>query len=263
MLMNEIQPVVIYITDERKSHMEKELKSLPFDPLYYKGYTPNDCTSYINYKHQEYPEKDTTLCCTKSHIGALKYYLENSTKSMVLILEDDVLFTKNFMSKVQHILELWQKHESEIDFVSIGYAVNTQIKSNKSDCELYWDLYCKDGCVWGALGYLVKRAVAEDIVRCFDQPTTLELNQAIQKKIKDNGNKIYSPKVIRAQIDAILSLCWRQAFVKPILIIESPLFNSTIMPDDSNSNTRGWNAAFKSGELNIDEFDECCKLYLE
>ena len=260
--MNDIQAVVINITDERKHHMEKELKSLPLDPLYYKGFTPSECTSYINYKHPDYPEKDTTLCCTRSHLGALKYYLENSTKNMVLILEDDVLLTKNFVSKLHHVLELWQKHESEIDFVNIGYLPNAEVKSNKSDCELCWDLYCKDGSVWGTQGYLVKRSVAEDMIRCFDKPTTSELYESIQQKIKINGNKIYSPKATRAQIDAILSLCWRQAFVKPILIIESPLFNSIIMPNYSNSNTRGWNAAFKSGELNVDDFDECCKLYL-
>lgn len=262
MSLDDIQPVIIYIND-RQFHMREQIDPLPFVPLYFKGYTPKDCTSYINHKHSEYPEQDTTLCCTRSHIGAIKYFLEHSTKSMVLILEDDLLFTKNFVIKLQNILKLWDKYDSEIDFINLGYMPNTNIKYKKSDSELYWDLYCKDGSVWGAQGYLIKRSVAEDMVRWFDQPTTFDLYQAIQNKIKYNKNIIYSPKVTRAQIDVILSICWRQAFVRPMLVIECPLFNSTITPTDSNSNKRSWNDAFKSGELAVDDFHPCCDLYLQ
>jgi hypothetical protein len=190
----------------------------------------------------------------------LKYFLENSDKQIALVLEDDVLFAKNFMFKLKHVLDMWYKHESEIDFISIGYLPG-ECKSNKNDIFLYWDLYVKGGSLWGAQGYLMKRSVAEEIVRRFDQPNTQQLRIAVETKIKENG-RIYCPKYIRLQSDVIFSSCWRQAFTKPMLVIESPLFNSSIKPDDSNSNTRGWNKAFQSGALNVDDFDSSCELYL-
>lgn len=260
MNITDIQPVVLYITEERRLHVEKQLHDLPFVPIFYKGYLPTECTSWINYKHPEHPEKDTTLCCMRSHIGVLKHFLEHSSKNIALVLEDDVLFTKDFMRRLESILELWQKHESEIDYVSIGYLPN-DMKSKKNDKEMYWDLYCNGGSVWGAQGYLVKRSVVEDMVRCLDQPSSNELNESIQRKIKTNG-RIYSPKVIRAQADVVFSVCWRQAFIKPMLVIESPLFNSTISETDSNANTRGWNKAFQTGELRVEDFAPCCELYL-
>jgi hypothetical protein len=257
---SQVEPVVIYINEERKLHMENQLKQFPFSPLFFKGYNPENSASYINYKDEKHPEKDTTLCCTRSHIGALKYFLEHSDKQIALVLEDDVLFSKKFMFKLKYVLDRWQKHESEIDFINIGYLPG-DYKSKKNDNFLYWDLYLEGGSLWGTQGYLMKRSVAEEIVAKFDQPNTQQLKIALEAKIKENG-KIYCPKYKRLQSDTILSLCWRQAFIKPMLVIESPLFNSSIMPDDSNSNTRGWNKAFKSGALNVDDFDSSCELYL-
>jgi hypothetical protein len=40
-----------------------------------------------------------------------------------------------------------------------------------------------------------------------------------------------------------------------MLVIENPIFNSSISPADSNSNTRNWHLLFQSGELKIDEFE--------
>lgn len=260
MNISDIQPIVIYINDERRRHMEEQFKDLPFSPIFYKGYTPDDCKSYMTYKHPEHPEKDTTLCCMRSHVGALKHFLENSSSNIALILEDDLLFTNNFVRRLEVVLELWRKHESEIDYVSIGYLPSAS-KSKKNDSDMYWDLYCNGGSVWGNQAYLMKRAVAEDIVRSLDKPNSKELYDAIQLRAKSNG-RLFSPKVIRAQADVVFSVCWRQAFIKPMLAIESPLFNSTITTTDSNSNTRGWNNAFKSGELRVEDFAPCCDLYL-
>jgi GR25 family glycosyltransferase involved in LPS biosynthesis len=241
--------------------MEEQLRPFPFTSLYYKGYTPKDCTSYINYKHPVLPEEDTTLSCTRSHIGVLKHFLEHSEKQVVLVLEDDLLFCKDFMTRLTHVLEVWNKHISEIDYVSIGYGPSDINISNKTDDVLNWDLFCNNGSVWGTLGYLVKRSIAEDMVRCFDTPTVSSLYQALYTKIKANGT-LYSRKSIRAQADVVFSVCWRQAFIKPMLVIESPLFSSTITITDSNSNTRGWNKAFQRGELKVDHFAPCCELYL-
>jgi GR25 family glycosyltransferase involved in LPS biosynthesis len=240
--------------------MEKIAPKLP-SPLWCKGYTPAECTSYITYKHPKYPEKDTTLCCLRSHIKALKHFLENSEKEFVLILEDDILLTTDFTRKLENVIACWDKHSAEIDFVTIGFNPGNYA-SKKSDAGLYWDLYCEGGAVWGMLAYLMKRAVVEDLVKVLDQPTTHDLYQVVERKIKENGGRIYCPKLLRAQSDAIFSMCWRQAFVKPILVIESPMFNSTISPEHSNSNTRGWNSAFQKGELKVEDFDPCCELYL-
>lgn len=256
-----IQPVVVYINDDRRHHMEKQLEKVGFTALWCKGYTPDDCVSYINHKHPEYPEKDSVFCCMRSHIKALKYFLENSNKDYALIMEDDLLITKTFNERLNNVLEAWGKHHEEIDFVSIGYLPGNY-QSKKSDGELYWDLYCKSGSVWGTQAYLVKRSIVEDMVRRLDQPNSYELYQAINAKIKENGGKLYSPKLVRAQSDIVLSVCWRQAFIKPMLVIESPLFNSTISPTDSNSNTRGWNSAFQTCELKVKDFDPCCSIYL-
>ena len=260
MNLSDIQPIVLYITDERRRHMEEQLRPFPFLPIYYKGYTPDTCKSYITYKHPEHPEKDSVLCCIRSHIGALKHFLENSSSSIALVLEDDVLITNDFMRRLENALELWQKHDSEIDYVSIGY-LPSDAKSKKNDKDMYWDLYCNGGAVWGTQAQLFKRSVAEDIVRCLDQPDSKELHEAIQRRITSNG-RLFSPKVIRAQADVIFSACWRQAFIKPMLVIESPLFNSTITTTDSNSNTRGWNNAFKKGDLRVEDFAPCCDRYL-
>lgn len=259
MKISDIEAVVICITDERKRHMEKQTELFPFSTLFFKGYTPSESVSYINCKHPVYPEKDTTLCCTRSHIHALKYFLEHSDKQIALILEDDVLFSKQFISKLTNVLELWNMHKTDIDYVSIGYAPSG-CKSIKCYNELYWDLNCEDGDVWGTLGYLVTRSVAEDIVHTLDQPNTSILVNAIINRIKLNQT-IFSPKNLRLQSDVIMSLCWKQAFIKPMLVIESPQFNSTIVPENKNSISHGWNSIFKSGELNINDFDEICAIY--
>lgn len=264
--LKDIQPVVIYVNDERRTYMEHVSKSLPWETLFYKGYTPETSKDYINYKHSLYPEFDTTLCCTRSHIGALKYFLEHSTKNIVLILEDDITITKNnFFPKLKHVLELWQKHSDEIDYVSIGYGPNQYLKSNKTENELHWDLVSPDGDndmnVWGALAYLVKRSVAAEIVARFDTPNTFELQNAVIAKIVQNKCK-FSGKGVRLQSDTIFSICWRQAFVKPMLIIENPIFNSTIVPVHSNMNNHCWGTLFTNGCLNASDFENA-ELFLK
>jgi GR25 family glycosyltransferase involved in LPS biosynthesis len=242
--------------------MEELFKGLPFSPIFYKGFTPDECKSYIDQKHPVHPEQDTTLCCLRSHISALKHFLEHSDKSMALMFEDDVLIRKDFVPQLQKVIELWKVHTSEIDFINIGYLPGN-IQSKKNENELYWDLYCNGGSLWGCQAYLLKRSVVEDIVKCLDKPCVSQLNEAITMKIKENGGRIYSPKIVRAQADVVFSICWRQAFVKPMLVIESPLFHSSIIPTDSNSNTRGWNKAFQNGDLSVEDFAPCCELYLK
>jgi hypothetical protein len=259
--IDDIQPIVIYINDERRRHMEEELKDFPFSTMFFKGYTPNESAPYINYKHPVYPELDTTICCLRSHIGALKHYLENSTKSLALIFEDDVLLSKEFFPKLERILKLWQTNESEIDYVSIGYRPG-QYSHKKSQDELCWDVFCEGGSIWGCQAYVVKRSVVEDMVRYLDTPTVSGIYEGMYRKLLAN-KCTYSMKAVRAQSDVVMSVGWRQAFIKPMLVIESPLFDSTISSSNANVNGGDWKKAFQSGELKVCDFAPCCDLYMK
>ena len=258
----DICPVVIFISEERKKHMETQIKVFgSIKTHFYKGSKPEDCKSYITYKYPALPESDTTLCCTKSHIGALKHFLDNSDKQVVLIMEDDTILRKDFMNKLMEILNSWKSHE-DIDYISIGHLPG-EVKSNKSEGELHWGLDCENGNVWGTQAYLMKRNIAEDVVKHLDQENTLKIYESIKMKINNNNGIYYSRKAIRLNIDAILSICWRQAFIRNMIVVESPLFNSLITPSHSNSNTRRWNEYFKSGKLKVDDFAPECELYLK
>lgn len=229
---------VISCNDERKTKMAKMIDDLriPYDYVMFEAHTPADSKSYINYRDPKIQESDSLICCSRSHISAIHSFVTTQCKKdYVLIVEDDVRFIKNgFERELEQVIEIWEKHADEIDFVNIGYLLK-ESKSLKSDGVLHWSMAGPGGALWGTQAYLIKRPIAEKMASVLTQPSSKELYDAVFNYVyAHNGGIVYANKQILLSPDYFLSICWRQGYAKPMLAIEDSDLKSTIFEGQIN-----------------------------
>jgi GR25 family glycosyltransferase involved in LPS biosynthesis len=229
-----IQTIIINGNPMRKQFLEKmfsELKiKLDFD--FFEAFIPENSKEYTNFKTERLPELDTLLCCSRSHGAAIHSFVNNpkyKDKEIVLVLEDDVTFIKEgFEEELTKIIELWEKHEDEVDYVNIGYLTMNSV-ALKSDKNLHWDTTASGGALWGAQAYLIKRSKAIEMASVIHKETSKDLYESILEMIltKNNGFK-HCNKQIQLTPDSYLSILWRQGFCRPPLAVEFQSLDSTI-----------------------------------
>jgi len=223
--------------------MFTELK-LSYPVHFFRGHTPDMSHDYMNDRDVLRPEKDTELCCTRSHASAIKCFVDNyKDKDYLLVIEDDVtLLSENFTEKLEEVIEIWKKHETEIDYVSVGYLPNTQPhKSDNQDGVLKWNM--TNCSVWGEQAYIMPNKIAVSMSKLLFQPTSNDLRQSVKTHISCiNNGRGYVDNYLRLQIDAIMPMCFRQGIVWPLMGIEMP-FNSLIRLDN-RSHFNIWNAVY-------------------
>jgi len=252
-----IQIVVIGCNKERKRVLGQQFTELGITTPYtfFDGYTPATSKDYIVDRHPTLPEYDTTLCCMRSHAGALHHFLTHFPhKQYVLILEDDVSLLRTFETELSNVMELWGKHSADIDYVSLGYFPHAKGKhgSLSSDSVLNWGVDCANGVLWGTQAYLVKRSAAVSMVNVLHKPTSKALRESMAAFVREERHgAYYSRKDLRNQSDVMLSVGWRQGFVYPIMVIELPC-ESIIAP--GTNNTARWENVFINGNRMKEDF---------
>lgn len=233
--------LIMYIVScntQRKTKIMKMIEdlSIPYDYVIFEAHTPADSKDYINYRDSKIQESDNLICCSRSHISAIRSFsIMHPEKDLVLILEDDVRFIKTgFEKELEEVVNMWAKHEDEIDFVNIGYLLK-ESKSLKSDGILHWSLAGPGGALWGAQAYLIKRPIAEKMASILHQPSSKDLYDAVFNYLYTvNKGVAYANKAILLSPDYYLSICWRQGYVKPMLAIEDNDLESTIFAGQIN-----------------------------
>jgi GR25 family glycosyltransferase involved in LPS biosynthesis len=241
-LKSRISTYIICCNDERKSRMVRMFNNLNISLEYkiFDAFTSENSKEYLNFKHEKNPEGDGLICCSRSHIAVMKKFLEEfPAKEFILILEDDVRLLKTgFEQELENVINVWEKHFDEIDYINIGY-LKAQAVGLKTDGILNWDMTGPKGALWGTQAYLVKRGIAEKIVKALDQPSAQHLINAIHEYIKvENKGKEFCLKEFRLSPDSFLPACWRQGFVKPMLVMEDQsersLIHSWLINKDRN-----------------------------
>jgi len=219
---------LVYIcgNDDRKEFQMKQVQELglPFNIHYFRAFTPAISKDYIKDYDATYPESPQEICCTRSHIGAIQWYIENSNTDYVLICEDDVSFLKtDFADRLNTIIETW-KHYTDIDFISIGYLPHANKRSHMAkyqDRNLYWSCHDPIQNIWGLQAYLIKRKSAQAMVELLYKSNTTELRTTINEYIKRPG-VINHGRLNRLQSDSLIPMFFKQGFVYPMMAIEMP-----------------------------------------
>jgi hypothetical protein len=236
--------------------MEQQINhlKLPFPVHYYKGYVPETSVEYLIDKDATLPENDATQCCMRSHAGALHELVTKFPEAAVgLIVEDDVLFHRGFETEIKKVMAVWDRHE-EVDYVNVGYLPPKEPRASlKVDKMLRWGLDCEKGNVWGTQAYLIKRSVAESMVRILHQPTTKALREAFQRHFVDTlHSKRYSHKSIRNQSDVLLSVGWRQGYIYPMLVVENNIVS--IIEKGPAYDARNWGTYLSGPDYTLSDF---------
>jgi GR25 family glycosyltransferase involved in LPS biosynthesis len=252
-----VQIIVITCSETRKHIIKQQLDnlriSIPY--VFFQGYTPATSESYIVDKDPKYPEKDTMICCMRSHAAAIQQFVvEFPEKDYLLVLEDDAALLKGFEKELEQIMDIWSKHDDEIDHISLGYFPKSSVHlSEKKFKNLYWNLQHN---VWGTQAYIVKRSVAKQMAEVLHRLTTKDVRKAFDDHILTNlKGKSCANKIALVQPDVLLSVGWRQAIVFPLMVIELPI-KSTINPSSNARELGRWDPVFSTGGRKIDEFYE-------
>jgi len=249
--MDSLQIIIICCNEARKQFQETQMRDLELPYSFYKAYTPETMGDYIQTRNLVYPEPHTVLCCTRSHIGALKFFVNNyPEKSYVVIAEDDVLLIHAFKEELEKNIERW-KTKKDIDYITLGCSPGQK--------ERPASMYEEDNLLWGSMTVwsttlqIIPRQVAERMVSLLDVKNTTQLYAVIENERKTiDNNKGYSTKKIRLQSDVIFSILWRQACVWPPMAIEEEQFLSCINNEPNNR----WKHIF---DLNIRKKEEFYK----
>jgi hypothetical protein len=248
--MDSLQIIIICCNEERRRFQKQQMEDLQLPYAFFDAYTPKTIGDYCKEKHKTHPEPDTTLCCVRSHIDAIKFFVnEYPDKEYVFIAEDDILLIKKFKEELKSTMELFKNHK-EIDFITLGCGLGQREKplSQFNDGTLFWGQLC----VWGATLQIFPMSVAKAIIKILDAKNTSELFKNMNnERLKINNGRGYCNKDIRLQADAVFSILWRQACVWPPMVIESASFNSCITPTDTNDR---WQHIFDLNIRNKDEF---------
>ncbi len=221
--------------------------------MYFPGFTPSTSKAYIADYDDPHPEFDTTMCCFRSHIGALRHFINNSHADYCIVMEDDVaLLQSGFQTYVDNILCGWKDHP-DIDYIVIGHLVGDKSHDFAQSCESFeWDP--RGAVVWGFQAYIVRRESAARILSRFDKPNTAVIRKAAWEEIESRNGKVpYENRYPRIQCDSIIPAFFKAAYSKQLLGIEAP-FTSIITEDDVAY--KRWASHFVSGRVNPSEYYE-------
>jgi GR25 family glycosyltransferase involved in LPS biosynthesis len=221
-----IQIIIICCNEERRKFQKKQMEDLNLPYVFFDAYTPKTVGDYITEKHKEHPEKDTVICCNRSHIDAIDLFVKKyQSKEYCIIMEDDVVVINTFLDEVQKIITLWGSlaAPNPIDLISLGYLPpGTKYKDCQSDGVLHWGT---EDAIWGTQCYMINRKCAKDMAETLVHKNTTDLYNVLKNK------KMYANKVLRLQSDVIITGYWKQGFIWPLIATEKNEFNSLIFPE--------------------------------
>ena len=175
--------------EDRKKSIKKQLKNLNLEFEFILEHDIPDLKAkeLSQYFAEEHPLKPSELSCSMKHIEALKK-IEKQEGEVFLILEDDVLFSKNSKKILENIKK--ELTSIEDDFViSLGNAANmyTPKKELKENVLLYKNIENR-----AADSMLIsKEAVKKRLQWLKENQTTLPADHMYNLIDNEVGNHIY------------------------------------------------------------------------
>lgn len=160
-------------------------------------------------------------CCTKSHLRALEYALNDNSPEFSIILEDDVTFIKdNFCQFIDDIINKMKNHNiyKQLNMIHIGYILNSSYYEflekepldylNKDiPLKSYISFYA-----FGAQGYIVRKSAILNNKHIIQTKNINDFYNIARNIIKFDTNII--------SIDYIINRIFLTAVIYPPLIIE-------------------------------------------
>lgn len=153
----------------------------------------------IYYKKKHFSVNRNTLACADSHRRA-QLIAHKFTEGYTLILEDDVVLSKNFGKKIREVTELMDKHSIDLAFPGYGWFNGSfiqrhDIKPSNLGFSLFQ--YPLDGRITGAYAYIInslgaEKLVNENIVKIQDTADSFY----IKEKELEKSTVVLFPKLV-------------------------------------------------------------------
>lgn len=191
---------------DRREHVEEQLSKINFDGpteriraangknldnlLIPKSLFTQEAVNSTTRKN----EIENTMTMTKGGMGlsiSQKWIYEkvlSGEEDYVLIVEDDITFTDDFIEKVTHLIN----KIGYFDMLWLGYHAKVDKKRDRDIDEPYK--------IWGLFGYIINKKAAKELIDMF--PITKQLDTEIPRvfpklkvyAVKENNKLITSPK---------------------------------------------------------------------
>jgi len=209
-----IRVVVLTGNKEREALMRKQLNNIPYPIDFFKAYLPETSEEYLKTKEENALESNETFCCTRSY-GALFNTYKDEEFEYLLTLEDDVILVKDFVEKVEQIVNLW-KTEQSIEFINIGMLLGFNSdelkKATNKDCLYYNNL----PSIWGTLALLFKPETVQKLAKIVHHKSIRSLRTELDSY---KNKKLYRNRSLLCQIDTILPTIFKQGVYYPPVAI--------------------------------------------
>ena len=186
---------------ERKKFMKSQLEAQKMKVDWFiqkesEPYSENEISKYYKYDKNDWIRKVKKgerniiprplgiheICLTVNHFKIMKKIAENK-EDYALVLEDDVILTKDFLKKLSHIQKLLKKKSWDMVFLDwcgvIPPAVKNPVLVGRE----------KDRDPWGTGAYLIKKTAAKKIMKNFKR-FTLVIDEELRYLSKELGLKI-------------------------------------------------------------------------
>jgi len=136
--------------------------------------TPLNITNFMKNDINNYSELDLKIIsCSKSHLRALEYAIQDDSPEYSIILEDDITFYKNNFSEIiNELLIKWETSDlyNNTKMVQIGWVPFNNYKHYESNCESVDTLTTYNSSkilysfyAFGTQAYIVKKSKLNDI----------------------------------------------------------------------------------------------------
>lgn len=246
------QIVIISISHERKTFMEKQLEKLNIKNNirihYIRPATPENSKHYLPTNST----KTSVICCALSHLYCLEYACLSSSPEFTVIIEDDAVFHKTqFVNCIEEIIERWDNIIYPRKIASLGW-VPVENPEWYDKLRISHSLRCLNGTGItyifnpGLQCYIVRKKDIKPLLSTILYSTYEELDKYIEN-YKKNNNDTY---INSYAVDYFLPTLLGQAVVFPPVVIENS-FHSTLQHDNWKLY---WNAFFKGKEKRLDDY---------
>lgn len=134
--------------------------------------------------------KDQSISILKGHLEMLTAFLASGS-DYAIIMEDDVLITKDFNERLPNIIKDFE--DLKLDILLLGYLINYTPSDNMKIRDCY---YKYDDHLWGTQCYVISRQFCKWFL--FDYPLDVNCGVGIDSLITKFGNRamVFPPVII-------------------------------------------------------------------
>jgi GR25 family glycosyltransferase involved in LPS biosynthesis len=194
---------------------------LPFSVDFFYGFTPETSKEYLLTKEANAQEPNGLICCFRSFAALFETY-KSKSYDYLITLEDDIALSKNFVTEVNKIIELWK---NDFEYVSLGYLLSfnyEELKNSQQNISLY---YNNLPSIWGTQAMMFKPETVQKLAKNLHFQTMKEARCSLEAYSKNN--KLHRNRTLNVSADAVIPTICKQGIVYPPLAIEHQKFLST------------------------------------